>query len=81
MLREYFGAHTLWNGNGQLPDSDRGILSEMISRAHAANKPIRFWGCPDFANVWTTMEQLGVDYLNTDHIKLLADFLGHHNHR
>ncbi len=79
MLSEDFGAHTHWNGTGQLPDSAREILSEMISRSHAANKPIRFWGCPDFEQTWITMEQLGVDYLNTDHIELLGDFLRRHN--
>ncbi|CAN5655551.1 hypothetical protein BH11BAC5_BH11BAC5_34010 [soil metagenome] len=79
MLSEDFAEHTHWNGMGELPDSARKSLTEMISRAHAAKKPIRFYGCPDFVNAWLTMQQLKVDYLNTDDIEMLGDFLRRHN--
>ncbi|MDB5275645.1 MAG: Phosphoesterase family protein [Ferruginibacter sp.] len=79
MLSEDFEDHTKWRGMGELPDTARTALNEMIARAHAAHKPIRFYACPDFAAAWKTMEQLKVDYLNTDHIEALGDFLRRRN--
>ena len=38
------------------------------------HKPVRFWDAPDNANAWKQLEQLGVEYINTDHIRELAAF-------
>lgn len=79
MLSEDFEEHSHWNGVGELPDSARIALTAMISRAHSSHTPIRFYACPDVATAWKVMEQLKVDFINTDHIEALGDFLRRHN--
>jgi alkaline phosphatase len=68
--------YTRWNGNGHIPAPQRDTLLQVVARAHALNKPVRFWGAPDFENAWLQLVHLRVDYINTDHIKALAGFLG-----
>ena len=79
MLSEDFQEHSKWNGMGELPDSARIALTAIITRAHSVHKPVRFYACPDVAAAWLTMQQLKVDYINTDHIEILGDFLRRHN--
>lgn len=48
---------------------------KTISAAHEIGKPFRFWGNPDNPSAWRSLAKLGVDYLNTDKIEELSDFL------
>ncbi|MEI8073699.1 MAG: alkaline phosphatase family protein [Bacteroidota bacterium] len=50
------------------------ILS-AIQHAHIANKKFRFWGVPDYQTAWEKMISYQIDYINTDHINDLSDFL------
>ena len=50
------------------------VLKAAVTKAHALHKKVRFWNAPDNANAWKTLEALGVDYINTDHITALASF-------
>ena len=75
MLSDDFSEYTRWYGNGKIPDSARIIVTTLINNAHRLKKPIRFYGCPDNANAWKEMIRLKVDFLNTDHIEALSDFL------
>lgn len=50
------------------------ILS-VIHHAHEANIKFRFWGVPDYVTAWDKMMAYQVDYINTDHINTLSDFL------
>ncbi|THU39672.1 alkaline phosphatase [Niastella caeni] len=68
-------SYTGWNGKGIIPAPQRDTLQRLISRAHGLNKPVRFWGAPDFINAWYQLIHLQVDYINTDSIKAIADFL------
>jgi len=47
----------------------------LVEAAHKLNKPIRFWGTPDNAEAWKQLINYKVDYINTDKIKELANFL------
>ena len=38
-------------------------------------KPIMFWEAPDNINAWHTLMRLKVDYINTDRISSLSNFL------
>jgi alkaline phosphatase len=68
--------YTRWNGNGPIPAPQRDTLLQVVERAHALRKPVRFWGAPDLENAWRQLVLLRVDYINTDSIKALAAFLG-----
>jgi YVTN family beta-propeller protein len=49
--------------------------TKAINEAHALDIPFRFWGNPDDALTWQALKEIGVDYINTDHISQLATFL------
>ena len=75
MLSADLKRYTKWNGKGIIPAPEWDTLQKLVSHAHALNKPVRFWGAPDFTNAWLQLMRLQVDYINTDSIKALSDFL------
>ncbi|MFL5748028.1 MAG: alkaline phosphatase, partial [Niastella sp.] len=75
MLSADLKQYTKWNGKGIIPSPQWDILQKLVSHAHALNKPVRFWGAPDFTNAWIQLIRLQVDYINTDSIKALSNFL------
>ena len=64
-----------WNGKGIPRDEDTEKIKKEIDKAHTKQKPVRFYGAPDFPNAWVNLIDLGVDYINTDHIPDLEKFL------
>jgi alkaline phosphatase len=75
MLSGDFRDYSQWNGNNIIPVADSLILQNQVIKAHDVNKPIRFWNAPDNINAWQQFMLLKIDYLNTDHINELANFL------
>ena len=66
---------TSWNGTGDIPEKEKIRLQSVIDSVHSVNKKIRFWNAPDDVNAWSTFINMGIDYINTDHINMLADYL------
>ena len=75
MLSDDFKSYAQWNGKNNIPESQKSILKSEINKAHHLNKPVRFWDAPDNMNTWRLLMQLKVDFINTDHINELANFL------
>jgi hypothetical protein len=50
-------------------------LIKAVDKGHALGKKIRLWNTPDFIEGWHKLMELGIDYINTDSIKALAEFL------
>ena len=67
--------YTQWDGKSDIPPADAATLKKLIDKAHATNKKTRFWASPDFENAWYQLMNLGVDYINTDKIMELQNFL------
>ena len=70
-----FSLYTHWNGKGIITKNDFDRLETTVKKYHAKHKQFRFWGAPDNIATWKLMERLGVDYINTDHINDLKNFL------
>ncbi|MFT6933717.1 MAG: alkaline phosphatase [Maribacter sp.] len=70
-----------WNGKGRLTLSDYKKVKSTIDKAHAYNKPFRFWGAPDSKTAWKVFLDLGVDYINTDMPYASASYLNTLNDR
>lgn len=51
----------------------------FIDQVHQLNKPVRLWASPDNPAAWEQFMQWGVDYINTDKINELADFIVQRN--
>lgn len=75
MISDNFRRYTQWNGKGIPVKEEMAQIRAVIGKVHAMNKPFRFWATPDNINTWKTMMKLGVDFLNTDKIDSLADYL------
>lgn len=61
-----FKNFTQWNGKGRLVQEDLDKITGAIQKAHALDKPFRFWATPDSKTAWKAMAEAGVDYINTD---------------
>lgn len=70
--------YTSWDHRTGIPDTARKTLAAAIERSHELHLPVRFWDAPDFPAAWQTLEELRVDYINTDHIHELASWLAGH---
>jgi alkaline phosphatase len=66
---------SIWNGEGDISENERSRLIQIADSVHSINKKIRFWNCPDNEKAWKTYIEIGIDYLNTDHIIILSEFL------
>ena len=75
IISDYYGTYSRWNGKDSLPEADKIRLTTLIDKVHQMKKPIRFWASPDTPNAWEIFKQLGVDYINTDKIEELKEFL------
>ena len=70
-----FSKYSLWDGHGKLDEPSRVKLLAAIAKAHQLKKAIRFWGAPDTPEAWKALMELKFDYINTDKIDALANFL------
>lgn len=75
VMGDNFINYTRWNGHGDMPAKELELLKKAVAKAHAHGKRIRFWNVPDFDEGWKKSIELGVDFINTDSIKALAEYL------
>lgn len=66
---------TIWNGKGVLTQADLHKMQSAIKKVHDLNKKIRFWGTQDNVNTWMTLMNLKVDFIGTDNVAKLAEFI------
>jgi len=73
--RSYFK----WKGKGEIPVEEKEKLQRMINTAHQQGKQVRFWAtdvAPSLQqNFWNTLLESNVDFIGTDKLKELRDFL------
>jgi hypothetical protein len=75
LISQAFQHYSKWNGEGPLLEKDKKKIQKMINEVHDLGKKVRIWATPDNINSWKTMMALGVDYLNTDKVRELGDYL------
>lgn len=75
LISEDYNKIVGWNRSFPLKDSLSSIIQSTVAGVHALGKPFRFWASPDYPIAWDQIIKCGVDYINTDHIHLLSDFL------
>ncbi|MEZ6136868.1 MAG: alpha/beta fold hydrolase [Pirellulaceae bacterium] len=64
-----------WRGIGEIPTEELKKLNDIVARVHAHGRRLRFWGIPDNVAGWHVLQDAGVDFINTDQLKELAEFL------
>lgn len=77
MLSESFSKFSKWKDAAQpFPEEDKQKIQKAVMQAHSLHKTVRLWAMPDHQKGWEEMMKLDLDFLNTDRIADLADFLG-----
>jgi alkaline phosphatase len=66
---------TNWNGKGVIVKAEKDRLQHWIDSVHQAGKKVRIWGVADNVNTWKTQMNMGADFIGTDKIEALSDFL------
>ena len=66
---------TIWNGKGVLTQTDLQKMQTAIKKAHDQHKKIRFWATQDNVNTWITLMNLKVDFIATDNVVALIQFI------
>lgn len=79
LYSENFRNFSSWNGTGDIIDKEKIRLQNVIDSVHSLKKKIRFWNSPDNINAWNTFMDMKIDFINTDHINDLADYLNNHS--
>ncbi|MEO7976586.1 alkaline phosphatase [Flavobacterium sp.] len=75
MISEDLKKLTIWNGKGVLTQADLQKIQTAIKKVHDQHKKIRFWSTQDNVNTWMTLMNLKVDYIGTDNVAALAQFI------
>jgi hypothetical protein len=80
LISDRWTSHFTWNGVGPMPESERQKLRTIVRTAHEDGRRLRFWETPDQqgqarANVWQVLLEERVDYINTDDLAGLSEFL------
>ena len=73
MLSDNFARYSRWKGVGKLPEKE--LLLSVIKGARQHNIPARLWNAPDNEEAWKELMGLQVDFLNTDSIAPLDNYL------
>lgn len=66
--------HFGWTGHGAPPATETAKLRDIVTRAHARGRNVRFWATPECERVWKWLLDNGVDFIGTDELTRLAAF-------
>lgn len=75
MISDNWTSHFSWRGVGAIPEIERRKLREIVQKAHAAGRVVRFWGTPENEVMWQELREADVDLIGTDQLERLATFL------
>jgi hypothetical protein len=75
LVSDQWSNHFKWRGRDAMPKDEVEKLNAIVAKTHDQHRKLRFWGAPDNAATWEQMAALGVDLINTDKLKELAEFL------
>ncbi len=75
MISDSYANHAKWPGFGAISDIDKQNIETFVSKAHEMNIPARFWGCPDNQAAWDAFIELKFDFINTDKIQELREYI------
>jgi len=83
LISDQWSKHFTWRGEGPMPPEEQRKLKNVVQKAHAQGRLVRFWATPDAPSpareaFWRELLSEGVDLLNTDDLKGLQEFLLRH---
>lgn len=72
---EAFYKFGIWNGTSPMAPSLRTKLKTYVDKVHAAGLVVRLWATPESLMAYQALLDLGVDYIGTDQLGALAEYL------
>ena len=75
LISQAFQKYSKWDGEGEIAEKDKRAVLKVVKQVHDQGKKIRFWATPDNINAWKKMMAFGVDFLNTDKVVQMGDYL------
>ena len=70
-----WSSYIQWNGKGIIPEAEYKKLVAIVSDIHAKGRKVRFYATPETKAYWELALKLGLDWLNTDLLSDLNEFL------
>lgn len=64
-----------WLGVGAMSSQQTTRLADLVKRTHGTGRKLRFWGAPAGEKVWKVLHSAKVDYIGTDDLAALQEFL------
>ena len=85
LISDRWGTHFTWRGDGPMPPEEQRKLGEIVQKAHAKGRLVRFWATPDQRSpareaLWRELLSAGVDLINTDDLEGLKEFFLRYEH-
>jgi hypothetical protein len=74
-ISDAWAAHFRWNGIGTMPEEELNVLKTQLREAHQAGRKVRYWAAPQNEHYWKFAEEIGIDFINTDHLERLRSSL------
>jgi len=67
--------HFRYAGSGAISAEERQKLRDYVNRVHASGAQLRFWATPENEELWKVLRDESVDFIGTDQIERLSNFL------
>ena len=75
LISDNWSLHFRYRGDGEMSDTDRTKLREIVAKAHSKGRRVRFWATPESDSIWKELQSAQVDLIGTDKLKKLSAFL------
>lgn len=75
VVSDNYANHLTWRGKDEMPEAQFQKLSQLVQKVHAEGKKLRLWACPEDPVVWKKLREAGADFISTDQLELVRDFL------
>lgn len=75
LISDKWEKHFQWRGIGPMPTDERDRLREMVKKAHAQGRRVRFWATPEVPALWDELLDAGVDLIAVDDLDRLQSYL------
>ena len=78
LISDNWSQHFQWRArevDGPMSEAERAKLKKLVERTHQQGRRLRLWATPDQRVMWSELRVAGVDYINTDQLDGLRDFL------
>ena len=75
VISDHFNNWSGWNGKTKPTSKDLQRIKKLSQQVHAEGKKLRLWAIPDNELAWKALLNAGVDFINTDRLEGLNNFL------